>query len=129
MVTVKEMMTKNPVKVDADKTVREAINIMAEKNLGSLLVYKGNKLVGLLEEGDIIRNVLNKDLNTYVVTVETAMSVPFVIDEKKTDNEANDLMFQNRVRHLAVTNGEQITGIVSMQDLIRPVYTGKSIWV
>ncbi|HXN07549.1 MAG TPA: CBS domain-containing protein [Nitrospiria bacterium] len=129
MVTVKEMMTKNPVKVEADKTVREAINIMAEKNLGSLLVYKGNKLVGLLEEGDIIRNVLNKDLNTYVVTVETAMSVPFVIDEKKTDNEANELMFQNRVRHLAVTNGEQITGIVSMQDLIRPVYTGKSIWV
>ena len=128
MVKVKQIMTKNPVKVDAQKTVREAVNIMTEKKLGSLLVCKGNEIVGILEESDIIRNVLEKDLNPYVVKVEAVMSVPFVIDEEKTDDEASDMMFQRKVRHLAVSVDSKIGGIVSMQDLIRPVYTGRSFW-
>jgi CBS domain-containing protein len=128
MVKVKEIMTKNPVKVDANKTVREAINIMAEKKIGSLLVYKENEIVGILEESDIIKNVLVRDLNPYVVKVETVMSVPFVIQEDKTDNEASDMMFQHKVRHLAVSGNGKIAGIVSMQDLLRPVYTGRSFW-
>lgn len=128
MVKVKEIMTKNPVKVDASKTVREAINIMTEKKIGSLLVYKENEIIGILEESDIIKNVLVRDLNPYVVKVETVMSVPFVIQEDKTDNEASDMMFLHRVRHLAVTENGKIAGIVSMQDLLRPVYTGRSFW-
>jgi CBS domain-containing protein len=128
MVKVKEIMTKNPVKVDANKTVREAINIMAEKKIGSLLVYKENEIVGILEESDIIKNVLVKDLNPYVVNVETVMSVPFVIGEDKSDNDASDLMFRHKVRHLAVSVNGKVGGIVSMQDLLRPVYTGRSFW-
>ena len=128
MVKIKQIMTKNPVKVDANKTVREAINIMSEKKIGSLLVYKGTEVVGILEEGNIIRNLLARDLNPYVVKVEQIMSVPFIIDEEKSDDEASDMMYKNRTRHLAVISGERITGIVSMQDLIRPVYTGRSIW-
>jgi len=128
MVKIKEIMTKNPVTVEANKTVREAINIMSEKKIGSLLVYKDNEIVGILEENDIITNVLFKDLNPYVVKVESVMSVPFVIQEDKTDNEASDMMYQHKVRHLAVSVNGKIEGIVSMQDLLRPVYTGRSIW-
>ena len=128
MVKVKEIMTKNPVKVDANKTVREAINIMTEKKIGSLLVYKENEIVGILEESDIIKNVLVRDLNPYVVKVETVMSVPFVIQENQTDNEASDMMFQRRVRHLAVSENGKIAGIISMQDLLRPIYAGRSFW-
>jgi CBS domain-containing protein len=128
MVKVKEIMTKNPVKVDANKTVREAINIMSEKKIGSLLVYKDHEIVGILEENDIIKNVLVKDLNPYIVKVESVMSVPFVIHEEKGDNEASDLMFQHKVRHLAVSCNGKIGGVVSMQDLLRPVYTGRSLW-
>ncbi|MBI1820285.1 MAG: CBS domain-containing protein [Nitrospirae bacterium] len=128
MIKIKQIMTKNPVKVEAQKTVREVINLMAEKKLGSLLIRKGDDIVGIIEEADIIRKVLGKDLNPYVTKVEDVMSVPFVIDQEKTDNEASDMMFQNHVRHLAVTEDSKIIGIVSMYDLIRPVYGGKTFW-
>lgn len=116
MIRVKEIMTRNPIKIESGKTVREAIRLMTETKLGSLMVCK---------EGDIIRNVLAKDLNPYVSKVEKVMSIPFIIDEEKSDDEASDMMNQNHVRHLAVSSNSKIAGIISMLDLIRPVYSGK----
>ena len=129
MVKVKEIMTRNPVKIEAGKTVREAINMMTQKKLGSLLVIQDEEIRGILEEADIIRNVLARDLNFYVTKVADVMSAPVVIDEQKSDDEASDLMNHHHVRHLVVTSGSGISGVLSMQDLIRPVYTGKSFWV
>ena len=130
MVKLKQIMTKNPVKIDSGKTIREAVNLMVEKKLGSVMVCreKNGEIVGILEESDVVRNVLAKDLNPYVVKVEDVMSIPFVIDEEKNDDEASDLMSQKKVRHLAVSSHSRIVGIVSMQDLIKPVYSGKSFW-
>ena len=128
MVKVKEIMTKILVIVEADSVVRDAIRIMSEKKLGSVLVRKGKEIVGILEEGDIINNILTRDLNLYVVKAESVMSIPFVIDEDRTDNDASDMMYQNKVRHLAVSDGHIITGILSMADLLRPIYSGKSFW-
>ena len=128
MVKVKDIMTRIPVKLEADKTVREAIHLMTETKLGSLMVCQGRDIVGILEESDIIRNFLAKDLNAYVTPVKDVMSIPFVIDEERSDDEASDMMNQNHVRHLAVSSDSKITGIISMFDLIRPVYSGKSFW-
>ena len=128
MVKLKEIMTKNPVKIDACSTIREAVNVMSERKLGSLLVHKGEEIVGMLEESNIVRNVVAKDLNPYVVKIEEVMAVPFLIDEEKTDEDASEMMNHHRVRHLAVSSNSRIVGIVSMVDLIRPVYSGKSFW-
>lgn len=128
MVKVKQIMTKNPVKIDSKSTVREISTLMSEKRLGSVLVCKGDEIIGILEEGDIIRKVLAKDLNPYVTKVEDVMSVPFVIDENKSDDDASNMMFEHKVRHLAVSANSKIEGIISMYDLIRPIYGGKSFW-
>ena len=128
MVKVKEIMSKHPVEIHAGKTIREAVSIMTEKKLGSLLVTRNSKIVGLIEEGDIIRKVMANDLNPYVAKVESGMSVPLMIDQENTDDEASEMMRKEGGRHLAVSDGSQIIGIVSMQDLIRPVYAGKSFW-
>jgi CBS domain-containing protein len=128
MLKVKEIMTKNLVIVDAITVVREAIQIMSEKKLGSVLIRKEREIIGILEESDIVKNILAKDLNLYIVKVETVMSIPFVIDEERTDDEASDMMCQNNVRHLVVSDGKKIVGILSMVDLLRPVYAGKSFW-
>jgi CBS domain-containing protein len=128
MVKVKDIMTKNPVIIEANKTVREAINILSEKRIGSLMVCKGDDIVGLLEEGDVVRNALAKDLNFYVTKVEEVMSAPFIINEDQSDNDASDMMLEHHVRHLAVSENSKIIGIVSMYDLLRPIYTGKSFW-
>ena len=129
MVKVKEIMTKNPVTIEADKTVREASVLMANMKLGSLMVCNGKDIIGLLEESDIIRNVLGKDLNPDTTKVKAVMSIPFIIDQERSDDEASNMMNQNHVRHLAVSSKSQIAGIISMLDLIRPVYLGKSFWV
>jgi CBS domain-containing protein len=128
MIKVKEIMTKNLVVVDANSVVREAIQIMSERKLGSVLVRKGKEIVGIVEDSDIVKNILAKDLNLYVVKVESVMSIPFVIEEDRTDNDASDMMYQKKVRHLVVSNGKEIVGILSMVDLLRPVYAGKSFW-
>lgn len=128
MVKLKQIMTKNPVKIDSKKTVREAVNLLTEKKLGSLMVCRGEEIIGILEESSIVRNVVARDLNPYVVKVEEVMSDFQVIDEEKSDDEASEMMSQRRVRHLAVSSNSRIVGIVSMQDLIRPVYSGKSFW-
>jgi CBS domain-containing protein len=130
MVKLKQIMTKDPVRIEAGKTIREAVTLMVERKLGSVMVYqeKNGEIIGILEESDVVRNVLAKDLNPYVVKVEEVMSIPFVIDEEKNDDEASELMSQKKVRHLAVASHSKIVGIVSMQDLIRPVYSGRSFW-
>ncbi|MBI1822401.1 MAG: CBS domain-containing protein [Nitrospirae bacterium] len=128
MVKVKQIMTKNPVKIDANKTVREAINVMADKKFGCLMVCKGEEIVGVIEEADIIRKVLAQDLNYYVTKVEQVMSVPLIINEDKSDDEASDMMVEHKVRHLAVAEDSKVIGIISMYDLMRPIYSGKSFW-
>ncbi|HXN06548.1 MAG TPA: CBS domain-containing protein [Nitrospiria bacterium] len=128
MIKVKEIMTKNPVEVEAGKTVREAVQVMTEKTLGSLLVRKGHEIIGILEESDVLKKVLAKDLNPYIATVESVMSIPFIIDGEKSDNDASDIMSRNKIRHLVVSDGSAIIGILSMQDLLRPVYSGKTFW-
>ncbi|MFI5305212.1 MAG: CBS domain-containing protein [Nitrospiria bacterium] len=66
--------------------------------------------------------MLAKDLNPYVATVESVMSIPFGVEEDKSDNEASDMMSRNKIRHLFVSYGSEIIGIVSTQDLLRTVY-------
>jgi CBS domain-containing protein len=121
-------MTRRLVSIDANKTVREAVQMMTDLKLGSLLVKRGNELIGILEETDIMRNLLAKDLNAYVVKVEAVMSIPFVIGEEKTDDDASDLMIKQNVRRLVVSDGNSIVGLISMRDLVRPVYAGRSLW-
>lgn len=128
MLKVKDIMTINPIKVDADETVRDAVRLMSEKKIGSIIVMKGDEIVGILEEGDIVRNLLCKDLNVYVTKIGEVMSVPFIISEEKSDDEASEMMVKYRVRHLAVSSDSKIIGILSMYDLIRPIYTGRSFW-
>jgi len=128
MTKVKEIMTRKLLKIEANQTVREAVTLMTEYGVGSLVVEKDQEVIGIFEESDIVKKVLAKDLNPYVTKVEKVMSVPFVIDQEKSDDEASDLMIRQNVRRLVVSDGAAIVGILSMQDLLRPVYAGKSFW-
>jgi len=128
MLKVKDIMTLNPVKVQTDQTLRDAIQLMTDKRIGCLIVCKGDEIVGILEEGDIVRNALCKDMNIYVTKVESVMSIPMVIHEDQADDEASEMMIRNKVRHLAVSSDSKITGVISMYDLMRPIYTGRTFW-
>lgn len=125
MQKVKEIMTTNPVKVEASQTVREAVKIMTEKKIGSIVVYRRGEIVGILEEGDILKNVLCKDLNPYVTKVEDVMSTLHTINEDKMDDEASQMMIEHSVRHITVSENSKVVGVISMFDLMRPIYSRK----
>lgn len=128
MLKVKHIMSKNLMKVDGTLTIRKAVDIMTANNIGSLIVCNDGDIIGILEERDIIKKVLGRDLNIYVTRVSEVMSVPLLIDSEETDDDASEMMNQNKVRHLAVSEDSRIIGIVSVADIARPIYGGKFLW-
>jgi CBS domain-containing protein len=119
MLTLKDIMATTVFRVDADTTLRDAARIMASRDLGSLLVTREHEPAGIITEADLVRRVLARDLNPDTHTVEEVMSAPLITVEADTGIlEARDRMDQERVRHLLVTEGGEVTGIISVRDLI-----------
>ena len=119
MLTLKDIMASTVFRVDGDTTLRDAARIMAARDLGSLLVTRNHEPAGIITEADLVRRVLARDLNPDTHTVEEVMSAPLITVEAGTGIlEARDRMDQERVRHLLVTENGDITGIISVRDLI-----------
>jgi len=131
MIPVKRVMARNIVTVDKQATAMEVAAIMDTKNVGSVLVVDktDGKYVGIVTERDIVRKVVAKGLDGSSYLVKGVMSSPLVtIESTKTIFEAGDLMDQKRVRHLAVTEGSEVVGILSIRDLINPSQYDEEAW-
>ncbi len=127
MVSVKKVMTKNPLLVEMTTTVREVSEIMKTKRVGSLLVNQGDKTVGIITETDIVRRVIAEDRVPYITPVSQVMSAPVLsIQEDASIYDAQDMMDKHHIRHLLVLSGdEEVVGLISIRDLIHPAYVGK----
>ncbi len=131
MVPVKRVMARNIVTVDKQATVMEVAGVMEAKNVGSVLVVdKGNgEFVGIVTERDIVRKVVAKGVDGSSYLVKGVMSSPLVtIESTRTIFEAGDLMDQKKVRHLAVTEGNAVVGVVSVRDLLNPSQYDEEAW-
>src|SRR5690242_5270817 len=95
--------------VAPEATVFEAIQMMADKNIGALLVTKGDKLVGILTERDYTRNVALKGKSSKHTAVKEILSSEIVqVTPNHTVDECMRLMTARRVRHLPVMEGGRI---------------------
>jgi len=102
-----------------EATVFEAIKLMAEKNIGSLLVMSGGKLVGVFTERDYTRKVALHGKNSRQTQVCEILPKEFVtVTPDDSVEECMRLMTEKRVRHLPVMEGSDIVGIVSIGDLV-----------
>lgn len=131
MVPVKRVMTRNIVRVDTQTTVMELAKLMESKSVGSALVMdkEGGKIVGIVTERDIVRKVVAKGVDGSSYLVKGVMSSPVItINSNKTIFEAGDLMDQKKVRHLTVTEGSEVVGIISIRDIISPVKYDEEAW-
>jgi CBS domain-containing protein len=125
MTTVKQLLHQKGREIwtiAPEATVFEAIQKMAEKNIGSLLVMSNEKLVGIITERHYSRNVVLKGKTSPATAVQEIMEkqVVYVRPEQSVE-ECMALMNAKRVRHLPVIEDGKVVGIVSIGDLVKSI--------
>ena len=119
MSTVAVIMSKKPKIVGPDVSIVSAAKKMKVARVGSLLVKKGKKLVGIVTDTDIVRRAVAASKPLGKLTVEKIMTSPIcTIEGSQTVNDAQDMMGDLGVRHLAVTQDGEIVGVVSVRDVL-----------
>jgi CBS domain-containing protein len=105
--------------VSPDSTVFDAIEQLADRNIGALLVMEDGRLIGVFSERDYTRKVALAGRNSRETRVREIITGRIVSVEPSTPvPECMRLMIENRVRHLPVLDGEQVVGVVSIGDLV-----------
>ena len=105
-----------------DAKVIEALQLMAKKDVGALLVMDGGKLEGIISERDYARKVILHGKSSQDIPVREIMSSNVVtVDPSQSVEDCMGLMTQRRVRHLPVCEGEKLVGLVSIGDLVKEV--------
>ena len=108
--------------IGPDQSVYEAIHLLAEKEIGALLVMDGSELVGVISERDYARQIILKDKSSRDTKVADIMTSNVVTSEPSQDvGECMALMSDRRIRHLPIIEDGAIVGIVSIGDLIRVI--------
>lgn len=108
-------------------TVFDAIQNMADRDVGALPVVRGNDLVGLLSERDYTRKIVLQGKSSKQTTVEEIMARnPNVATPSHSVEECMTLMTANRVRHLPVVADGRLVGIVSIGDLVKWTISAQS---
>ena len=107
-------------------TVYQALEKLAEKNIGALVVIDGTDLVGILSERDYVRKVILKGYSSKQLKVSEIMSSPAVtVNPKATIDECMQRMTERRCRHLPVVEEGKLVGVVSIGDLVNWIITAQ----
>jgi CBS domain-containing protein len=116
---VRNIMARDIVSVESTTTVKEAMDLMVEKDIGSVAVTRNGEMVGLLTERDILKKCC-PDTQCTIKKARDIMSSPLVtIDADATIGEAANLMAEKKIRRLLVTEGGKIQGIITERDVMR----------
>ena len=108
--------------VTPEASVFDALKLMAEKNIGALLIVSGGKLAGIMSERDYARKVILHGKSSHDMLVREIMSEKVVtVQPEQTVEDCMTLMTGKRIRHLPVVNGDKIVGLLSIGDLVKEV--------
>jgi CBS domain-containing protein len=128
--TIDSIMNQKPREiwsVSPDATVYDAIAMMADKNVGALLVVEGGKLVGILSERDYTRKVMLRGKRSRETQVREIMSTGLTTVEPKAGvDDCLRFMTEKRIRHLPVVQDGEIRGVISIGDLVKHVISVQS---
>jgi len=122
MPAVKDIMTKEVVTVESNKTVFEAAEIMAEKGLGCLVVVIKGFPVGILTERDIVRRIVAKRAALDLKVTEVMTKTLITVEPETSLKEAARVMSANKIHRLPVLSKQnKLVGIVAASDFVRNV--------
>ncbi len=118
MVFVRDVMTRQVIVVDPDRTIADAAKRMAAKKIGGLVVVEHGRPIGLLTDRDILWNVTAKGKNPSKVLVRDIMTSPVAtVSPLTTLRAAARVMLEKKTRWIVVTRLENVEGIVTASDL------------
>ena len=118
---------RNIFSISPDSTVFEAIEMMDNKNVGALLVIKGDRLVGMISERDYTRKVFLRGKRSRETKVSEIMSSDvFTTHPSEGVDKCLRLMTDKHIRHLPVLDGDIVVGVISIGDLVKHVISCQS---
>jgi CBS domain-containing protein len=108
--------------IDPDARVFDALKLMAEKQVGALLVLDKGRVAGVISERDYARKVILHGKSSHDIPVREIMTAKVItVSPSRAIEECMSLMTEHRVRHLPVLDGERLCGILSIGDLVKEV--------
>jgi len=112
--------------ISPEQTVHEALSMMAEYDVGALMVMSGSQLVGILSERDYARKGILVGNHSRDTQVREIMTSPVVsITPRHTVDDCMNLMTEGHFRHLPVLDGDKLIGVISIGDMVKWVISGQ----
>lgn len=129
MKTVKDILNKKGTQTYSVKTgtkVFDALQLMADKNIGAVLVINQEGVQGIFSERDYARKVILQGKSSHKLNVDSIMTsnVLYVTPEMKID-ECMTLMIEKKIRHLPVLDNDKLTGLISIGDVVKELLDHK----
>jgi len=113
---------RDVLSIPPDATVLDAVKRMAEVSVGALLVMDGDRVVGIISERDYARKVILKGRASDDTPVRDIMSTDVATTSSETNvRDCMNLMTERRIRHLPVVDEGQVTGVISIGDLVKAI--------
>ncbi len=133
MITVRQLLQGKGYdvwSVKPDTSVYDALLLMADKEVGALLVIEEEKLAGIMSERDYARKVILKGKSPMDTPTKEIMTADVVIvNPQQTIEECMALMTNRRVRHLPVVEDDQVTGIISIGDVVKAIISQQEFMI
>ena len=125
MSNVREILGKkgNTVwSVTSQDTVYDTLKLMAEKNVGAVLVLEDTKIAGIFSERDFARHSVKKNLQLDAIPIKSMMTTHILfVSPSQTTEECMSLMTTKRIRHLPVIEDDQLVGLISIGDVVSKI--------
>jgi CBS domain-containing protein len=133
MVTVRQILKNKNSQIwstQPEATVYSALQLMADKGIGALLVLADGKLVGIFSERDYARKVILHGKSSVETPVSEIMT-PGVITVRldQTIGECMTLMTEKRFRHLPVVEGDRVVGVISIGDVVKAIISDQEFMI
>lgn len=116
--------------ISVHATVYDALKLMAEKDVGALVVFDGDRMVGLISERDYARKIVLKNKFSRETEVKEIMTVKVIVVTPAMDLEqCMELITDKRTRHLVVVENDRVVGIVSIGDIVKGIIDHKEFTI
>jgi CBS domain-containing protein len=123
MKTVAQMLQQKPgsvISINQNSTVLDALKLLADKDIGAVLVMDGSRLAGIFSERDYARKVALKGKSSSDTPVAEVMTRQVVcVTPAQTNEDCMALMTGKRIRHLPVIEHDRVLGVLSIGDLVK----------